>query len=124
MRLSVCASTLLLKYDRKVNLCLIVRGVDLQHFLIVLFCFNTVAELLVDIRQIEKSRGVFLFIDGDFKVVNCLLSILFLVVEEHADVEVCFEVLSVRIEGLLVILQAFLVAALTEYGQLFDALSN
>ena len=122
--LSVRTSSLFLKDNCQVDLSLVISRIDLEDLLVVLLCLLAVAQLLEDVGEVEEGGGILLFGNGDLQVVHCLLSILFLVVDEDANIEIGLKVLGIRLERLLIVLEALLVAALAEYGQLFYALRD
>ena len=118
------APAFLFEQNREIGLRLIVLRINLEDFLIIFFGLYCIAQILVDVRQVEERRCILLFVDGNFQVMNCFVGVLLLVVEEHTDVEIGLKVLRVCLEGLLVILQALLVATLAFKGQLLDALRH
>ena len=90
--------------------------------LVVLLGLQTVAQLLVNIRKVKEGGCILLFIYRNLEVVNRLFCVLLLIVEKHTNIEIGLEVLGVRLQRLLVVLQALLIATLAKYCQLLDAL--
>ena len=116
---------LLVKNDSQVDSRLVMSGIYFEGSLVGFLRFEPVSFLLVNIGQVEESVDVvWLFVQGNFQMLDGLISILLLVVEHDAEVKPCLEVLRVGIECPLVISPAGIEVTLADWCHMLDACGN